>query len=103
MEVRFSHLEAWAGWTRHHGLRVHHPKYGLLPTKLIGNTPVLREAEALQLIADMEQVEMDKLEANVTEGAIRTLSVDEAPATWLDHLGVCQQRGAGVPAENAFG
>ncbi|CAE7208082.1 RE1, partial [Symbiodinium necroappetens] len=73
-------------WTRRHGLRVHHPRYGLLPTKLIGNTPVLREAEALQLIADMEQVEMDKLEANVTEGAIRTLSVDEAPATWLDHL-----------------
>ncbi|CAE7452704.1 GIP, partial [Symbiodinium microadriaticum] len=51
-------------WTRRHGLRVHHPRYGLLPTKLIGNTPVLREAEALQLIADMEQVEMDKLEAN---------------------------------------
>ncbi|CAE7452429.1 GIP, partial [Symbiodinium necroappetens] len=73
-------------WTRRHGLRVHHPRYGLLPTKLIGNTPVLRETEALQLIADMEQVEMDKLEANVTEGAIRTLSVDEAPATWLDHL-----------------
>ena len=73
-------------WNRRHGLRVHHPRYGLLPTKLIGNTPVLREAEALQLIADMEQVEMDKLEANVTEGAIRTLSVDEAPATWLDHL-----------------
>ena len=73
-------------WTRRHGLRVHHPRYGLLPTKLIGNTPVLREAEALQLIADMEQVEMDKLEANVTEGAIRMLSVDEAPATWLDHL-----------------
>ncbi|CAE7879419.1 RE1 [Symbiodinium microadriaticum] len=73
-------------WTRRHGLRVHHPRYGLLPTKLIGNTPVLREAEALQLIADMEQVEMDKLEANVTEGAIRTLSVDDAPATWLHHL-----------------
>ncbi|CAE7914211.1 GIP, partial [Symbiodinium sp. KB8] len=73
-------------WTRRHGLRVHHPRYGLLPTKLIGNTPVLREAEALQLIVDMEQVELDKLEANVTEGAIRTLSVDDAPATWLDHL-----------------
>ena len=73
-------------WNRRHGLQVHHPRYGLLPTKLIGNTPMLRETEALQLIADMEQVEMDKLEANVTEGAIRTLSVDEAPATWLDHL-----------------
>ena len=74
-------------WSRKHGLQVKHPVHGVLPTKLVGDTPVLREAEALQLIADLEQVELTKLEKNQTvEGAIRTLSVDESPLTWIDHL-----------------
>ena len=41
-------------WSKRKGLRITHPEHGLLPTKLVGNTPVLREAEALQLIADLE-------------------------------------------------
>ena len=73
-------------WSRKRGLRILHPKYGLLPTKLVGNTPVLREAEALKLIADLEQAELEKLELKTAEGALRTLSVDEPVTTWIDHL-----------------
>ena len=73
-------------WSRKRGLQVKHPTHGILPTKLVGNTPVLREAEALQLIADLEQAELNKLETQTKEGALRTLSVDESPVTWIDHL-----------------
>ena len=59
-------------WSRKHGLQVKHPVHGVLPTKLVGDTPVLREAEALQLIADLEQVELTKLENQTVEGAIRS-------------------------------
>ncbi|CAE7224887.1 GIP, partial [Symbiodinium sp. CCMP2456] len=73
-------------WSRKRGLQVRHPRHGLLPTKLVGNTPVLREAEALQLISDLEEVELQKLKAQTTEGVIKTLMTDETPTTWLDHL-----------------
>ena len=73
-------------WSRKRGLQVRHPKHGLLPTKLVGNTPVLREAEALQLIADLEDIELNKLHGSTVEGAIKMLNVDERPSTWLDHL-----------------
>ncbi|CAE7478405.1 RE1, partial [Symbiodinium necroappetens] len=73
-------------WSRKRGLQVRHPKHGLLPTKLVGNTPVLREAEALQLIADLEDIELNKLHGSTVEGAIKMLSADEYPSTWLDHL-----------------
>ena len=73
-------------WSRKRGLQVRHPKHGLLPTKLVGNTPVLREAEALQLIADLEDIELNKLSGSTVEGAIKMLNVDEHPSTWLDHL-----------------
>ena len=73
-------------WSRKRGLQVRHPKHGLLPTKLVGNTPVLREAEALQLIADLEDIELNKLHGSTVEGAIKMLSADEHPSTWLDHL-----------------
>ena len=51
-------------WNRRHGLRVYHPVHGLLPTKLVGNCPMLRETEALALIADLEQMELNKLNSN---------------------------------------
>ncbi|CAE7361857.1 GIP [Symbiodinium sp. CCMP2456] len=73
-------------WSRKRGLQVRHPRHGLLPTKLVGNTPVLREAEALQLISDLEEVELQKLKAQTTEGVIKALVTDETPTTWLDHL-----------------
>ena len=73
-------------WSRKRGLQVRHPKHGLLPTKLVGNTPVLREAEALQLIADLEDIELNKLNGSTFEGAVKMLSTEEHPSTWLDHL-----------------
>ena len=73
-------------WSRKRGLQVRHPKHGLLPTKLVGNTPVLREAEALQLIADLEDIELNKLNGSTFEGAVKMLNTDEHPSTWLDHL-----------------
>ena len=73
-------------WSRKRGLQVRHPKHGLLPTKLVGNTPVLREAEALQLIADLEDIELNKLNDSTFEGAVKMMNTDEQPSTWLDHL-----------------
>ena len=77
------------------GLRITHPEHGLLPTKLVGNTPVLGEAEALQLIADLEQLELelDKLEKNNTDGVLKMMSAEESQLTWLDHLKEFVQKG----------
>ena len=76
-------------WNRRHGLRVYHPVHGLLPTRLVGNCPMLREAEALQLIGDLEQLELEKLQQKTTDGAIHTLQselVSSAYSTWEDHM-----------------
>ncbi|CAE7211932.1 GIP, partial [Symbiodinium necroappetens] len=80
-------------WSKRKGLRITHPEHGLLPTKLVGNTPVLREAEALQLIADLEQLELDKLEKNNTDGVLKMMSTEDPQLTWLDHLEEFVQRG----------
>ena len=60
-------------WNKRHGLRVYHPVHGLLPTKLVGNCPMLRETEALALIADLEQMELNKLNSNNLVGAASTV------------------------------
>ena len=43
-------------------------------------------AKVESFIADLEQAELNKLETQTKEGALRTLSVDESPVTWIDHL-----------------
>ena len=76
-------------WNRRHGLRVHHPVHGLLPTRLVGNCPMLREAEALQLIGDLEQLELERLQRQTVHGAINTLQSELASSTsqsWEDHM-----------------
>ncbi|CAE7494560.1 GIP, partial [Symbiodinium necroappetens] len=80
-------------WSKRKGLRITHPEHGLLPTKLVGNTPVLRETEALQLIADLEQLELDKLEKNNTDGVLKMMSAEESQLAWLDHLEEFVQKG----------
>ena len=80
-------------WSKRKGLRITHPEHGLLPTKLVGNTPVLRETEALQLIADLEQLELDKLEKNNTDGVLKMMSTEDSQLTWLDHLEEFVQKG----------
>ncbi|CAE7319363.1 RE1, partial [Symbiodinium sp. CCMP2592] len=73
-------------WSRKKGLQVRHPVHGILPTKLVGDTPVLREAEALQLIADLEQVELGKLEKQTEEGVLKMIaSEEETVTTWIDY------------------
>ncbi|CAE7392349.1 RE1 [Symbiodinium natans] len=67
---------------------IHHPEHGLLPTKLVGNCPVLREAEALKLISDLEEVELGKLKANNMDGVMRALNTggqEEGPS-WKEGL-----------------
>ena len=68
-------------WNKKHGLRVYHPVHGLLPTKLVGNCPMLRETEALALIADLEQMELNKLNTNNLIGAASTL-IDNNVESW---------------------
>ena len=76
-------------WNRRHGLRMYHPVHGLLSTRLVGNCPMLRETEALQLIGDLEQLELEKLQQRTVHGAINTLQSElagSAAQTWEDYL-----------------
>ena len=74
-------------WSKKRGLQVSHPRYGLLPTKLVGNCPVLREHEALQLISDLEDLELARLREQTLVGAVQTLEVaDNEAADWSFHL-----------------
>ena len=76
-------------WNRRHGLRVYHPTHGLLPTRLVGNCPMLREAEALQLIGDLEQLELEKLQQRTVYGAMNALQNElssSEPQSWEDHM-----------------
>ena len=76
-------------WNRRHGLRVYHPVHGLLPTRLVGNCPMLRETEALQLIGDLEQLELEELQQQTVGGAINALQselVSSSSQAWEDCL-----------------
>ena len=64
-----------------------HPRYGRLPTKPVGNCPVLREDEALQLISDLEDLELARLREQTMVGAVQTLDMDETSLLdWSLHL-----------------
>ena len=68
-------------WSKKRGLQVSHPRYGLLPTKSVGNCPVLREHEAL--ISDLEDLELARLRDQTLVGAVQTLDMgDEAVVDW---------------------
>ena len=74
-------------WSKKKGLQVFHPRYGLLPTKLVGNCPVLREHEALRLISDLEDLELARLREQTMVGAVQTLDASEASTLdWSSHL-----------------
>ncbi|CAE7395925.1 GIP [Symbiodinium natans] len=81
-------------WNRKRGLQVFHPEYGLLPTKLVGNCPVLRETEALDLIGELEEAELKRLQRQTLEGTVAVLQPNPEGVTWEEHLDEFIQTGS---------
>ena len=89
-------------WSKKRGLQVFHPRYGLLPTKLVGKCPVLREHEALQLISDLEDLELARLREQTLVGAVQTLDMNETSSLdWSSHGGVPEQRSTRFSTKDA--
>ena len=68
-------------WTRKGGLKVVHPQFGVLKTFVKGNHPMLVETQALSIISQLEDMQLQSLEAQTAETFVRTLDVEEM-RTW---------------------
>ena len=64
-------------WTRKGGLKVVHPQFGVLRTFVKGNHPMLAETQALEIISQLEDAQLQALEGSMTETFVRTLDVDD--------------------------
>ncbi|CAE7249757.1 RE1, partial [Symbiodinium natans] len=60
-------------WTRKRGLVVEHPEHGVLRTHVAGSCPMLGEAQALNIIQELEEQKLQRLHDNVQEGHLRAL------------------------------
>ena len=75
-------------WTRKGGLKVVHPQFGVLKTFVKGNHPMLAETQALSIISQLEDLQLQSLETQTAETFIRTLDLDyEDMKTWNFLLG----------------
>ncbi|CAE7467813.1 RE1 [Symbiodinium necroappetens] len=63
-------------WSKDDGLVINHPSYGKIAAQTIGNCPVISEAQALSLIAELEQAKVNELEGHVSDGQLRVLNWD---------------------------
>ncbi|CAE7189867.1 TY5A [Symbiodinium sp. KB8] len=61
-------------WNKDDGLVINHPSYGKIAAQTIGNCPVISEAQALSLIAELEQAKVNELEGHVSDGQLRVLN-----------------------------
>ena len=73
-------------WTRKGGLKVVHPQFGVLKTFVKGNHPMLAETQALSIISQLEDLQLQSLEAQTAETFVRTLDVEDLK-TWDFMLG----------------
>ena len=73
-------------WTRKGGLKVVHPQFGVLKTFVKGNHPMLAETQALEIIAQLEDLHLKALESTTAKTFVRTLDLEEL-RTWDFTLG----------------
>ena len=81
-------------WTRSGGLRITHPQFGTLRTFVKGNHPMLAETQALDLIAQLEDLHLRELEESTMATLVRSVDVNEAK-DWdslLDQYALTGQR-----------
>ena len=78
--------------TRKGGLKVIHPRFGMLKTFVKGNHPMLAETQALEIIAQLEEQRLQSLEASMAEAFVRTLDYEEMQS-WDFLLGKFVARG----------
>ena len=65
-------------WTRKGGLKIFHPKFGVLRTFVKGNHPMLVETQALELISQLEELHLRELEDSTMSTLARSLNYEEA-------------------------
>ena len=63
-------------WTRHHGLRLEHPRHGVLTTYISGGCPMVAETQALDLIAELEEKQIQELEEKTAQGCAKLCEME---------------------------
>ena len=72
-------------WGRRKGLEIVHPVHGTIRPKVVGKCPLIGEAQALQLIKELEDKRVEDLQRS-TMAMQRTLWLWNQEATWSKHL-----------------
>ena len=68
-------------WTRRGGLKVTHPQFGELKTFVKGNHPMIGETQALDLIAQLEELKLKEFNNNMAETYVKMMDSEKAK-TW---------------------
>ena len=70
-------------WSRRQGLRIEHPVHGVLKTFTRGPFPMLIESQALELIAQLEEKNVEKLRQQTVQTACALIATEQTPSfTW---------------------
>ncbi|CAE7250766.1 ATG18, partial [Symbiodinium sp. CCMP2456] len=72
-------------WSKRQGLRVIHPEHGDLKVKMKGSCPYISELEALKLIAEIEDKNLERLQ-QTTMRSLWTSSASSAQLSWSAYL-----------------
>ncbi|CAE7365235.1 unnamed protein product, partial [Symbiodinium sp. CCMP2456] len=72
-------------WSKRQGLRVVHPEHGDLQVKMRGTCPYISELEALKLIAEIEDKNLERLQ-QTTMRSLWTTSSSSSPLPWSAYL-----------------
>ena len=82
-------------WGRRRGLEIVHPVHGVIRPKVVGQCPLVGEAQALQLIKELEDKRVDELQRS---NAViqRTLWAWDRDLTWSRHLEMFIENGGRV-------
>ncbi|CAE7236757.1 RE1 [Symbiodinium sp. CCMP2456] len=72
-------------WSKRQGLRVIHPEHGDLQVKMRGTCPYISELEALKLIAEIEDKNLERLQ-QTTMRSLWTTSSSSNPLPWSAYL-----------------
>ncbi|CAE7319561.1 RE1, partial [Symbiodinium sp. KB8] len=78
-------LGCQVSWSRRGGLVIRHPQHGAIRPEIVGRCPVVAEAQALDLIKEIESQKLQSLE-NATGATARALWLWDSTRPWARHL-----------------
>ena len=78
-------LGCQVSWSRRGGLVIRHPQHGAIRPEIVGRCPVVAEAQALDLIKEIESQKLQSLE-NATGATARALWLWDSTRPWAQHL-----------------